>query len=149
MTQAHDLRDTNRGLLALQTVIGRVVPSTSVYRAWKTDVKDSPGWVWVDELCAPYSKRPMQPNRRVSAAINPGFVESRNSPAVDQLLSPDLFASSTDVDPDFARLVDRHSWRERVEQAAASTLYCLCSKCETAAARGEPVRHTCDDETVV
>lgn len=141
-TQAHKLRISKIPYALVTKAIIDTMPSISLYRFWKIGAQSTPGWTWVDEICAPFQKWPFQPKRLDFAPINPKFQVTCSSSTIDRMLFSDIFASSTEFDLDLARLLDQTRWPARVNQAGASTLYCLCSRCETAALNGHAVPHT-------
>lgn len=130
---------------SLSILVKSVVPHSSLYLVWDFYDGTSPGWNWVDEIRSPTRKWGSRPNRLDIAPSNPLFPATFHNSTDEEALCSEILATSTTFDPDFALLIDTDSWRAHIDEAAQSTLYCLCSACETAATNGQPVVHTSKD----
>ena len=87
--------------------------------------------------------RLLEPDRLEVAPLDEYFSAMSSIFTDEEMLYAKAFASSIAFDQDFARLVDDHErWRARVDEAAKSTLVCLCSACEMATTNGTTIPHT-------
>jgi hypothetical protein len=137
-TQANHFRTLKMRKVAIESVIKASVHQDSLFKVWELGVMDTPPWTWVDEICAPSQKWSGEPDRLVNASTEPLHTYLDNgSTDIDDL----AFASHTDFDADFARLVDLRGWAARVEQAATYTMDCLCTECEIAVNAGGIAPH--------
>lgn len=115
-------------------IVDEAVPPSSLYRAWPAII-GTPGWVWTDDICMPFRRWLLMLNQVHAAPMDPHYQLIANSNARDVLYSG-VFASSTEFDEVFTRLMGYDSWRALLGYAVASNMFCLCSRCEIAVGRG-------------
>jgi hypothetical protein len=138
--QAHQLQ-TKETSSVWPEYMQLLIPRSSLYFVWPLDNVLMPAWFWLREIRSPLLGPSTQSDDHKQAPANPEYLIMCDTSDTDQLLYSDLFASWTGIDPKFAHLVDQNSWRARMDQAASSTLFCVCSLCEEAEADGRPVPH--------